>query len=59
MSVLINNTFIDKWVNNTYLLINNTRTYIPIDAYVNKRDEQHTCLLISATKRFDRYINTC
>ena len=58
MSVLINNIFIDKWVNNTYLLINNIRTYLPIDAYVNKRDEQHTYLLMSATKRVDRHINT-
>ncbi len=40
MSVLINNTSIDKWVNNTYLLINNTRTYILIDAYVNKRVDE-------------------
>ena len=59
MSVLINNIFIDKLVNNTYLLINNTRTYIPIDVYVNKRDEQYTYLLINIIKRVERRINTC
>ncbi len=47
-------------ISNTYLLINNTRTYISIDVYSNNRvDEQHICLLMSVIKRVNRRINTC